>query len=174
MQRFCRASLRALIAEDALRSVFPLAGFFVDLHIHGADPQTFAAVDAFALVAVDAQQRKITHGLEEYRDGTQIFAERTIILKYKGKHNACDVIECVSGEEQPKHDLFQMRGLHQKQPGHQCQRQREHHIAQSAQFFFSRLLRLFVGKEIQHHRRPAGVAAPAAPEQQRPKIFATA
>ena len=83
MQRFCGADLCALVAEDALRSVFPLAGFFIDLHVHGADPQTFAAVDAFALVAVDAQQRKITHGLEKYRDGTQIFAERTIILKIK-------------------------------------------------------------------------------------------
>ena len=90
MQRFCRASLRALIAEDALRSVFPLAGFFIDLHVHGADPQALPTMDAFALVAVDAQQRKITHGLEKYRDGTQIFAERTIILKYKGKHYAYD------------------------------------------------------------------------------------
>ena len=56
----------------------------------GADPQAFVAVDAFALIAVDAQQRKITHGLEKYRDGTQIFAERTIILKYKGKHYGYD------------------------------------------------------------------------------------
>ena len=108
MQRFCRAGLRAFVAEDALRSVFPLAGFPVSLDIHGADAQAFAAMDAFALVAVDAQQRKITHELEKYRDGTQIFAERTIILKYKGKHNACDVIECVSGEEQPEHDLLQI------------------------------------------------------------------
>ena len=142
MQRFCGASLRTLIAEDALRPVFPLAGFFVDLHIHGANPQALPTMDAFALVAVDAQQRKITHGLEKYRDGTQIFAERTIILKYKGKRNACDVIECVSGEKQPEHDLLQICDLHQKQPGHQCQRQREHHIAQSAQFFFSRLLEI--------------------------------
>ena len=55
MQRPCGADLRAFIAEDALRSVFPFAGFFVDLHIHGADPQAFAAMDAFALVAVDTQ-----------------------------------------------------------------------------------------------------------------------
>ena len=81
MQRFCGASLRTLIAEDALRPVFPLAGFPVSLDIHGADAQAFAAMDALILVAVDAQQRKITHGLEKYRDGTQIFAERTVILE---------------------------------------------------------------------------------------------
>ena len=58
MQRFCGADLCALVAEDALRSVFPLAGFFIDLHVHGADPQTFAAVDAFALIAVERSSEK--------------------------------------------------------------------------------------------------------------------
>ena len=58
MQRFCGADLCALVAEDALRSVFPFAGFFIDLNIHGADAQAFAAIDAIILVAVDAQQRK--------------------------------------------------------------------------------------------------------------------
>ena len=79
MQRFCGAGPRALVAEDALRSVFPFAGFFVDLHIHGADAQAFTAVDAFALVTVDAQQGEIAHGLEEHRDGTQVFTERPVI-----------------------------------------------------------------------------------------------
>ena len=55
MQRFFRAGLRAFVAENAFCPVFALAGFFVDLHIHGADPQAFAAMDAFALVAVDTQ-----------------------------------------------------------------------------------------------------------------------
>ena len=169
MQRSCGADLRAFIAEDALRSVFPFAGFFVDLHIHGADPQAFAAVDTLILITVDAQQRKITHGLEEYRDGTQIFAERPVILERKCQRNACDVIKRVPGKEQPEHNLLQMRHLHQKQPGHQCQGQHEHHIAENAQLFLARLLRLLVGQKVQHHGRPAGVAAPAAPEQQRAK-----
>lgn len=56
MQRFCRTDLCALIAENALCSVFPLTGLFVGLYIHGADPQTFAAVNAFVLIAVNAQQ----------------------------------------------------------------------------------------------------------------------
>ena len=167
MQRFCRASLRALIAEDALRSVFPLAGFFIDLHVHGADPQALPTMDAFALVAVDAQKRKKAHRLEEHRDGTQVFAERPVILERKCQSNTCDVIKRVPGKEQPEHDLLQICDFHQEQAGHQCQRQCEHHIAKNAQLFLSRLLRLLVGQKIQHHRRPAGVAAPAAPEQQR-------
>ena len=109
------------MAENALRSVFSLTGLFVDLHIHGADPQAFAAMDALILVAMDAQQRKIAHWLEKYRDRTQVFTERPVILERECQCNAHDVIERVSGEEQPEHDLLQICDLHQKQPGHQCQ-----------------------------------------------------
>ena len=55
MQRLCGTDLRTLAAEDALRSVFPFAGLLVDLYVHGADAQTFPAVDAFAFIAVHAQ-----------------------------------------------------------------------------------------------------------------------
>jgi len=161
------AGLRTLVAEDALRSVFSFAVFLVDLHVHGTDPQAFSTVDALLLVAVDAQQGKIAHRLEEHRDGTQIFAERPVVLACECQRDACGIVKRVSGEEQPEHDLLQVRGFHQKESGYQCQRQGEHDIAQHAQLFFSRLLRLLVGQEVQHHGRPAGIAAPAAPEQQR-------
>ena len=101
MQCLCGTHLRALIAEYALCSVFSLAGFPVDLHIHGAGPQALAAVDAFALIAVDAEQRKVSHGLEKNRNGTKILAERAVILKGERQSNARKVIECVPGEEQP-------------------------------------------------------------------------
>ena len=112
MQRLGGTGFRAFIAKDTLRSVFSLAGFSVDLHIHGTDPQTLPAVNAFALVAVDAQQRKVTHGLEKNRNGTKILAERAVILEGKCQSNAHDVIKRVSCEEQPEHDLFQVCGLH--------------------------------------------------------------
>ena len=121
MQRLGGTDPRALVAEDALRSVFPLAGFAVDLHVHGADAQTFAAVDAFAFIAVNPQQGKIAHRLEKYRDGTQILAERPVVLEREGQRDARDVIKRVSGEEQPEHDLLQVRGFHQKESGYQCQ-----------------------------------------------------
>ena len=82
MQCLGGADLCAFVAEDTFRPVFPLAGFFVDLHVHGADPQAFAAADTFTLVAVNAQQGKITHRLEKYCDRTQVFAECTVILEY--------------------------------------------------------------------------------------------
>ena len=95
------------------------ASFPVDLHVHRADPQALAAVNAFALIAVNAEQRKSTHELEEHRNGTEVFAERPVILEGKGQRNARNVVECVPGEEQSEHDLFQMRNFHQEKPGHQ-------------------------------------------------------
>ena len=43
MQRLCGTDLRTLVAEDALRSVFPFAGLLVDLYVHGADTQALPA-----------------------------------------------------------------------------------------------------------------------------------
>ena len=88
MQRLCGTHLRTSVAEDAFRSVFPLAGFPVDLHIHGAGSQTFPAMDAFARIAVDAEQRKVAHGLEKNRNRTKILAERAVILKGERQSNA--------------------------------------------------------------------------------------
>ena len=144
MQRLGGAGPRAFVAEDALRSVFPFAGFLVDLHVHGADPQTLPAMDALLLIAVDAQQGKIAHRFEEHRDRTQILAERPVVLAREGKRNARRIVKRVSGEEQPEHDLLQVRNFHQEQSRHQRQRQGEHDIAQHAQLFLSRLLRLLV------------------------------
>ena len=55
MQCLCGANFRAFVAENALRTVFPLAGLVVDLHVHGADPQTPPTMDALILIAMDAQ-----------------------------------------------------------------------------------------------------------------------
>ena len=84
MKCFCRTNFRAFIAENTLCSVFPLAGFLINLHVHGADLQTLPAMDALILIAVDAQKRKIAHRFEKNRNGTQIFAERPIIFESEG------------------------------------------------------------------------------------------
>ena len=65
-------------------------------------------MDALILIAVDTQKRKIAHGFEKNRNGTQILAECPIILKQEGKHNTDKVIKRISGQEKPEHDLFQM------------------------------------------------------------------
>ena len=98
MQCFCWADHCTFVAEDALRSIFSIAGFLVDLHVHGTDPQ----------------QGEIAHGLEKHRDGAEILAERAIILEGECQHDASDVVKHISSEKQPEHDFFQMCGLHQK------------------------------------------------------------
>ena len=115
MQSLFRAGFRAFVAENAFCPIFTFAGFFVDLHVHRTYLQAFTAVDAFPLVAVNAQQGKIAHRLEKYCDRTQVFAERTVIPEHKGQRNARDIVKCVPHKEHPKHDFLQMRDLHQKQ-----------------------------------------------------------
>ena len=122
MKCFCGTNFRALIAENALHSVFPFAGFFVDLHVHGTDPQTLPTMNALILIAVDAQQRKIARGREEHRNRAQIFAECAVILERKGECNTRDIVKRISRKEHPEHNLLQIGGLHQKQSGHQRQR----------------------------------------------------
>lgn len=56
MQRFFGTDLGACIAQDALRGVFTLSAFFVDLDVHRADLQAFAALDTFAFIAMYAQE----------------------------------------------------------------------------------------------------------------------
>ena len=55
MQRFFGTDLGACIAQDTLRGVFALSAFFVDLDVHRADLQAFAALDTFAFIAVNTQ-----------------------------------------------------------------------------------------------------------------------
>lgn len=83
MQRLCGTDLRTLAAEDALRSVFPSAGPLVDLYVHGADTQAFPAVDAFAFIAVDAQQRKIARGRENTVIGHRYLQNARLSLNAK-------------------------------------------------------------------------------------------
>ena len=135
MQRLFGTDPCAFVAENALRSVFPLAGFSIDLHIHGADPQTFAAVNALILITVNAQQREITHGFEKHCDRTQILAECPVVPERECQRNACDVVKRISCKKQPKHNFFKICNFHQKQPGYQCQGQSEHHIAQNTKLF---------------------------------------
>ena len=80
-QRFNRTSLLAFLAKDAFCGVFPIAGVIVHLDLHGTDFQTLAALDALALVAMDTEQREVTHRFEEDRDGADVFTEGTVVLE---------------------------------------------------------------------------------------------
>lgn len=78
-------------------------------------------MNAFALVTVDAQKRKITHGLQKYCDRAEIFAERAVILKYKGERNSGYIVKRISGEKQPKHNFLKICDFEQKQTRHKSQ-----------------------------------------------------
>ena len=84
MKCFGGADFCAFVTKNALCPVFSFAGFFVDFHIHGTNPQAFAAMDAFVFITMDTQKRKVAHWLEKYRNRTQILAECTVISEYKG------------------------------------------------------------------------------------------
>ncbi len=58
--------------EYTLFRFFPLAGFLINLHVHGADLQTLPAMDTLILITVDAQKREIAHRFEKNRNGTQV------------------------------------------------------------------------------------------------------
>ena len=99
-QSLHRAFLGAFMAQDALCGVFAFAWIFIYLNIHRAHFQAFATLDAFALVAMDAQQGEVAHRLEEDRDGTDVFAKGAIILEHNGKKDAHHIIDQIADEKQ--------------------------------------------------------------------------
>ena len=100
------AGFCALVAQDALRGVFAFAGVLVNLYLHWANLQAFAAVNALAFVAADAKQGKVTHRLKEDRDGTDVLAESTVVFEYHGQGDAKRVINHISDEKEHEHGVL--------------------------------------------------------------------
>ena len=75
-----RTGFLAFLAKDALGGVFSVVCIAVDFHIHWADLQAFAAVDAFSLVAFDAKSREVAHRLQENRYRTNVFAKGAVVF----------------------------------------------------------------------------------------------
>ena len=103
---FYRTFFGALMAQDTLGGIFPFAGIVVHFYIHRTDLQAFAAMDAFALVAMDAEQGEVAHRLEEDRDGTDILAKGAIVLEQDGEEDAYHVIDQVADKEKHKHGVL--------------------------------------------------------------------
>ena len=162
LQRLYGTLFLAAVAEDALRGVLPLAGVVVHLHVHRADFQTFAAMDAFAFVATDAQHGEVTHRLEENGDGTDVLAEGAVVFEDHGKRDADRVVEQVADKEQHEQGVCgRFSKVHQQEDEHQ--RTRKYNVPDETQLS-SRALRLLVRQQVENHGRPAGVAAPAPTE----------
>ena len=74
-QSLGRTGLGTLLTEDALRSILATAGVFVHLDLHRADLQAFPTTDALVLIAFDANQGVIAHGLQKHRYRADVLAE---------------------------------------------------------------------------------------------------
>ena len=88
--------LFALKAENTFGAVDALAAFLVALDVHRAYFQTFAAADALAFVAVDTEEGKIAHRLQEYGNRADVFAERTVVLERECENDAYHIVKRVS------------------------------------------------------------------------------
>ncbi len=55
---------------------------------------------------MDAQQGEVAHGLEEDRDGTDVFAEGAIVLEHNGKEDARHIIDQIADEKQHEHGVL--------------------------------------------------------------------
>ena len=80
-QSINRTGFLALLAKDTFSGVLSAARIAVDFHLHWADLQALAAMDAFFLVAFDTQPREIAHRLQKHRYGTNVFTESAVVLK---------------------------------------------------------------------------------------------
>ena len=108
-QSFHGALLLAFLAQNAFRGVFALAGVVVHFHLHRADVQTFATMDARFLVAADAEQGEVAHGFEENGDGADVLAESSVVFEQHGEGDADRVIDQIADEEQ--HEQIVRGGL---------------------------------------------------------------
>ena len=154
----------ALVSQDALGGVFAFTRILIRLYVHRADFQAFATLDAFALVAMDAQQGEVAHRLEEDRDGTDVFAKGAVVLERHGEGDTDRVIDQIADEEHHK-EIVRGGFPEMEQQEDKSQRQCKHDVTDET-YLLSRALRLFVRKEVKDHGRPAAIAAPTPTEKQ--------
>ena len=115
LQCILRAVLLSFEAKNAFRTVFSFTGIVRNFDVHRADTFTFAAADAFVVVAFDSGDRKITHRFQENRDRTDIFTERSVILKDKCQRDSDRIICDISDQERPEHNPLEVSDMGQKQ-----------------------------------------------------------
>lgn len=115
LQRFFRTRFCTFKAEDAFRAVFAFSGIVCHINIHRTYLFTFAAGNAFAFVALDSEQGKVTHRLQENGDRTDVFTKSPIVLADKCKDDPDSVIKNVAYDKAPEHDLFYVSDMSQKQ-----------------------------------------------------------
>ena len=80
LQGILWAVLYTFKAKNTLRSILPLPRIVSYIYIHRAYLFTFTTGYTFVRITFYPKQRKITHRLKEYGNGTYVFAESPIIF----------------------------------------------------------------------------------------------
>ena len=155
-------------AKNAFGAVLPLPGVIGHVDIHRTNPLAFSAGDTFFFVAGDTEQGIIAHRLQKDGDRADVFAEGAVIFERKGQGDSDRVIQDIPDDEGPEHDAFHISDVRQEQGGDKDQGQGKGDIPDPADLFPG-LFRRFIREKVEHHRRPAGVSAPASSEEQRPE-----
>lgn len=164
LQRFDGTDFLAFLAEDAFGGVLAVAGVAVHLDVHRTNLKAFSALDTLALVAAHTQQRVVAHGLQEDRDGTDVFAEGAVVFQHQGENDADHIIEHVSSHEKVEQGGLVSLTEGDKQDDHP-EREGEHDVTYEANAA-SRPGGLLVRQQVEDHGRPAGIATPSAAEEQ--------
>ena len=69
------------------------------------------------MVALNPNQRKVAHGLEKNRNGTDILAESPVVMEPERQENAHGIIKAVAQEKGPKENGLFVLDAQQKQGG---------------------------------------------------------
>ena len=101
------------------------------------------------------------HRLKEDGDRAHVLAERTVVLEGECQRDSNQAVGCVAYDERPEHDSFDVADVRQEEHRDKHQRGNKGEVANPAERPTG-VLRRLARQEVQHHGRPACVAAPAA------------
>ena len=116
---------------------------------------------------MDAKQREVTHRFKEDCNRADVFAKGAIVFEHDGEEDSYYVINQIADKEEQEHGLLGGFAVMEQQED-EDERQRKHDVTDKAEFL-SRILGLLVGKQVEDHGRPTGIAAPTASEEQWPE-----
>lgn len=94
--------------------MFLLSGIAWYVNIHRAHLFAYSAGDAFLFIYFNTEQRKVTHWFQKNCNRADVFAKGSVIFALISNSNSNNVVEDVSNEEAPPHDVFLIWNLKNK------------------------------------------------------------
>ena len=115
LQRILWTIFNALKTQDTFCTVFSPPGIICNVHFHRTYLFASTARYAFAFIAFNSEQRKITHGLQKHCDRAYVFAKCTIVFKGKSQYYTNSIVRYISDDKRPKHDPLHIAGMCKQQ-----------------------------------------------------------